>query len=232
MFNIQIGTIVRTLAIACIGGTFAGAATFDFTSGTLTKVDQGITMTAAAFSLPSSGTFETALSAFFSGIGTGICNAAEGPVDCGFTNHHIENQAPGGVDFFLLKFSTPVDPVSMVLQSWVGSDRDVTMWVGSVANPATFTLAGLTLATMPAGLTRIDSDTTNNNNPRTVAIGGSTSANILVFGARIGQADDFFKLVSLTVDPPVNDTATPEPGTLALIGGALLAIGTYRRRSA
>lgn len=34
MFNIQIGTIVRTLAIACIGGTFAGAATFDFTSGT------------------------------------------------------------------------------------------------------------------------------------------------------------------------------------------------------
>ncbi|MBS1829464.1 MAG: PEP-CTERM sorting domain-containing protein [Acidobacteria bacterium] len=224
--------MIRTLAIACIGGTFAGAATFDFTSGTLTKVDSGITMTAAAFSLPATGIFETAQAAFFSGIGTGICNSAEGPSDCGFANHHIENSAPGGVDFFLLKFSTPVDPVSMVIQSWTGSDRDVTMWVGSVANPATFTLAGLTLATMPAGLTRIDSDTTNSNNPRTVSIGGSTSANILVFGARIGQTDDFFKLVSLSVNAPLNDTATPEPGTLALIGGALVAIGAYRRQSA
>ena len=188
-------------------------------------------MTAAAFSLPSSGTFEAAQAAFYSGIGTGICNSAEGAVECGFANHHIDNQSPGGPDFFLLKFSTPVDPVSMLIESWTGSDRDVTMWVGSVADPAAFTLAGLTIATLPAGLTRIDSDTTDSSNPRTVAIGGSPTANILIFGARVGQTNDFFKLVTLTVNPPSNDTATPEPGTMLLIGGALTAIGLCRKRT-
>ena len=169
-----IGRAARTLAwMACIGGILpASAATFDFTSGTLTKVDGGITMTASAFSL-TSGTFEAAQQAFYSGIGTGICNATEGTGECGFANHHIDNASPGGVDFFLMKFSSPVDPLTVTIQSWTGSDRDVTYWVGSVADVGAFTLSGLTTATLPAGLTRFDSDTTNSDNPRTVVIGGA-----------------------------------------------------------
>jgi len=230
MSTTQIGTIVRTLAMAaCIGGTSAIAATFSFTSGTPTKVDSGITMTASAFSLMS-GTFQPAEAAFYSGIGTGICNSSEGTGECGFANHHIDNNA-GGVDFFLMKFSSGVDPLSVTIQSWTGSDRDVTYWVGYVADINAFNLTGLTEATLPAGLTRFDSDTTTSANPRTVAIDGSTSANVLIFGARIGHTNDYFKIVTVATDPPSGDTPTPEPGTLALIGGALLALGMYRKHA-
>lgn len=223
--------VCKLLMTACAGFLIpASAATFSFTTTSLTKTDAGlgVTLTASAWTLDGVN-FNAAQAAIFSGIGTGVCNTAEGPVDCGFSPHHIDNASLGGVDFFLIKFSSPVDPISMQIQTWVSGDLDATYWVGNVANPNTFTLTGLTTATLPAGFTKFDSDSSATGS-RTVNIGGSTNANILIFGARTGHTDDYFKLITLNADAPT--VANPEPATLAMFGSALIAAGLLKRRRA
>jgi hypothetical protein len=232
---------VRTLAgLVCAFALTAGATTvtFDFTSSggtvggsspfgdTRTYTNGIYSVTASSFSLPGnlSGNFTTAQLNQCNTLGLASCNQGEG-AGCGAPEHQVDNH--GNFDFVLFKFSTSVDPVSIVINPYGTYDRDVTYWIGNGnTNLSSIGLTGLSGAGFGS---RIDDDSTVSGNARTVSLGGG-NGNELLLAARLsgnGADDylDYFKIESLTVN-----TAVPEPASLSLAGLALTTIELLRRR--
>jgi hypothetical protein len=210
---------------------------FDFTSGgtnsgssygnVRTFTSGGVTVTVTAWGLTggfSNTTFENARLGQWSGFGMGVCNREEGGVNCDSPEHQADNV--GRYDFVLFQFSTPVDPLSITINPFGTYDRDVSYWTGNTASG--LNLSGLSIGSL-AGLGfggKIDDTTSASGNPRTVDL-TSGAVNSVFFGAQYGAGDldDRFKIESMSVN------AVPEPATLSLLGGALLALGVYRRRA-
>ncbi len=192
----------------------------------------GVMMTVQAFSLIGS-TFTSATTTQFGSnapgelaavgtLGLGMCGSTE---VCWFNQWQIDNTDPGGRDFLLFTFSSPVNLGGLVIRQTTINNTD------SDAGYATGT--GNTLAALLSGLTTSAGPNMNVGDSRTVQINANNVTQLL-FGTLGTDRDDFFKAYSLDVTlaelppPPVSDA--PEPATFALLGGALSLLGLMRRR--
>jgi len=176
-------------------------------------------VTVSAWALTGAGsTFEAAHLGLYS-TGLGVCARTELP-NCGNPAHQADNDGPD--EFMLFLFNGPVDPTIVRIDPYGTYDRDVSYWTGNVG---VVSLAGLTTGGL-GGLgfgSRTDNDGTASGNARDVPIlSGVVTA--MLFGPKLGESDDRFKLKSMTV------TKAPEPAALAIFGAGLLGLFTTARR--
>lgn len=202
------------------GGTLGQSATF--TSG-------GVTATVSAWGLTadSNTRFAAATLGQYS-IGLGVCNATEGS-SCGNPSHQVDNS--GENDFVLIRFSAPIDPLSIVIDPYQTWDRDVTYYTGNIASGS---LGGLRLSDL-GGLgfgAQQNDNSTSSSDARTVSL-TSGYVNALLIAPSVPNSDgqvDRFKLTSLAGDYRVPGGNVPEPSTFALLGAGLVAVGLMRRK--
>jgi len=207
------------------GGTNAGSGF----GNVRTYSSGGLTLTATAWSVTGNNntTFQNSQLGWYSGNGLGVCNRNE-DTGCDSPEHQVDNY--GSYDFVLFQFSLPIDPLTITIRGFgseqgLENDKDVTYFLGNLTSG---NLTGKTLGDLtanPLNLTAFNDSGAVSPNPRTVNIQGG-SANAILFGASVASTDrdDFFKIQSMTV------SNAPEPGTMVLLGGALIAFSGYLRR--
>jgi hypothetical protein len=187
----------------------------------------GISATATAWAVTgSNNTLQNAQIGRYD-TGLGVCDRTEG-LNCGSPAHQVDNSAQA--EFILFQFSAAVDPLSVVVDPYGTYDRDVTYYVGDLADP--LNLSGTALTGLSAlGFTgTANSDSTASDSPRTVSLTSGFVKSLLI-GSRTGSgadaAVDRFKITSLSADM---QTQTPEPTTFGLCGVLLLAFGGVLKR--
>jgi hypothetical protein len=205
----------------------------------------GLTMTVSGYS-DINGVFSNANTTQFgvSNSGLGVCGVTPGAVeDCTFNQWQVDNATPGGQDFVLFTFNSPVNLVNFTvgqsgLAQWfgpaVGADSNWS-WATSSQVASLADLAGLTLH-------NVDGPFLNPGASDTRTIAGAVSIRSLLIG--VGPASeacgvninncDYFKLTDLSVSPTTMVTTelvpNPEPGSLGLLGIGLTAVGLVLRR--
>lgn len=203
----------------------------------------GITVTASAWGVTgaSNTQFRTAQSGWWSGAGLGICARNEG-TGCSNPEHQVDNS--GAREYILFRFSQAIDPTQVGIDPYGNYDRDVEYFVGNATTSVLTNLApsAASLGTIGLG-TRFTSLSSPSNDGRLVAIeGGMVTA--LLIGAGALNADGFdnivdrFKIETLTIStgpsgaPDPSGSPVPAPASVALLGGALVALRALRGRKA
>jgi hypothetical protein len=179
---------------AAVTFDFSGNTALDGTDGNIRTFTSGsLSVKASAFSRDkSTGAWAAAYVGSYSG-GLGVTDSSEGT---GANNQHTVDNS-GRDNYVLFEFSESVIVDSAFLGYVVG-DSDVTVWIGSTANPfinhltlsdAVLTSLGFTEVNLGAGSTR----TADFNN-------GEIAGNVLVISAKKGDSDDYFKIEKLKVE--------------------------------
>ena len=167
--------------------------------------------------------------------GLGVCNGLE---NCSNNpNHQVDND--GLEEFILFEFSTPVDPTTVKVTTTTsgGGDTDASYWLGGNAGQ-NLNLTGLSISNL-AGLgfgAQINSDAANlgQGASRDIPIPpAGTFVNKMLFGARLGHDNDYFKITSMSGDTPTTTVSSvPEPSSVILLGTvALAALQVARKRA-
>lgn len=169
--------------------------------------------------------------------GLGVCNNDEGSVQAGTcsvpTQHQVDTS--GRLDYVVFTFDSVVSFDSVVIDPYGSNplDRDTRHWIGTVSLPPD--LVGL----MDSDIGNIagmggpfDQNTSKSTAPLTVDLGGG-AGNILILrglgdadGWFGGDAEDFFKVTSLSVTP------VPIPSSAWLFLSALIGLAGVSRKRA
>jgi len=202
--------------------------------------------TADSSSSTTNDTFENAQLKIYSG-GFGVSNRDEG-LNASSDSHTIDNSA--AVDLIALDFGSAKIKLTDVTVGWISgtnghndSDISVFAWTG-VTTPTTIgaAIGGKTLANLASsGWTLVGSySDLALNTPKAVNAGGTNSSWWLLSAYSRSydngswtQTNDFFKIAAIngaTVNPPPPSNGVPEPGSLALMGVAMMGFVASRRR--
>lgn len=153
-----------------------------------TATDGQTDVRATAWSRLGTNAATTITSAFLGHFSAGLGVTASN--ENGNSNSHTMDNS-GGIDLIMLAFESPVIATSVVLTPFGNSsqrDSDISVWVGTVVNPMSQSLAGLTLAQLNTGFTRLADNTTTSNAARTASFNpGNVSGNILIFAAMLAN---------------------------------------------
>jgi len=244
--------IKRLAAIALLSGVLtaygtpgeASLITWDFTStpstssgGSLYFTVSGVTVTVSAWGLTGNNytTFETAQAILNTTYGLGSCNTGDGCAAGNTTGAVTRVDNIGQRDFILFQASAPVDWKSIVIDPGGASyDRDVSYWVGNLNGG----LAGKQLSDLSTILgfgSVINVPNSTGSSALAPSLTGNSVTSLLIgtyAGATTGSftaGDDRFYIKSLT-DDALAPVATPEPGTLLLLGSGLVGVAAFGRR--
>ena len=181
----------------------------------------GVTLTATAWNSTSNSAAFTTAELFKSGsapayIGLGVCNSAEGTHTTGFTSctnseGYLDNS--GSLDLILFRFSTPVDPTQITINTTIHDGIDTQFWYSNLTS-----LTGQSLNSLGAP--------SGTSSSTTINLSGVQTVQSVIFSARQGQSNDGVKVTSLSVTP----SAVPEPATFGMAGIALVGLGLIRKR--
>jgi len=253
-----------TSSLAALGLTLAGltgasdasAVTISFLSGppnagnwgnSLTFSNGGVSVTASAFaetgaeSPSSSGwyLFQTAQIYRWS-TGLGVCNRNEGLASstCSDSEHEVDTVSRD--DLLLFVFNQTVTFQSITVDPYNSSgddpnDRDITYWVGNLANLATLTTRTFDTLSNMTGFTETLVPATSSFNPITHPLTGTGNV-LLVSGDYTNRscknADvtsnsecEAYKIRDITVAP------VPVPAAVWLFGSAVGLLAVARRRA-
>lgn len=192
--------------------------------------------------------------------GLGVCNPQEllntsvAGTTCDATGSPTEHQVDNltGYDLVMFQFttSTAVNAPKQLATNItfqlgnLAKDWDVSYWLGNTnGNVNTALLNGKTTADLASlGFqSRVDLSTSasvlvNSGGLVNLNIGNTIGYNTIIFGTRFGESDDGFKIRSIGWTPTGGGTGVvetvPEPGTYAMLGAGLFALGYWRRKSA
>jgi hypothetical protein len=140
----------------------------------------------------SSGAWSAAYLGSYSG-GLGVTDSSEG--SGGSNSHTVDNN--GRDNYVLFEFSETVI-VDAAFLGYVVGDSDLTVWIGSTANPFNNHLALSDSVLSGLGFTEVN---TGGSSTRTANLNaGEVAGNVLVIAARKGDSDDQFKIETLKVE--------------------------------
>lgn len=207
---------------------------------TRTYTSGGVTLTAQGWTVDTSYSPDQLLSSYlgaYSGAGLGVSSphvdtngqssgnglggAQEGSSG---SQHTVDNNGDGRVDFILLKFNTAVDLTSAYfnvydVNSYGGADGDaIAYYKGGAFAP----INGGNATNYLAQFTAIALEGTYSGSRN---IGGVTYADTWLIGAPLDETNDGFKLYSISFN-----SAVPEPATWATMILGFGAIGVMMRR--
>lgn len=227
--NASTGTFTFTSANST-GNSYGDVLNFTptITGGTFSGLNN-VAVTAYSTNAISTTTYiYTAAVDEYSGDGLGVCGTLEGTT-CGNPQHQVDN-ANGGYEFVLFKFSTPVNLSSVTLLDYQGTDVDMSYWSGNTPPPNNLTSVTDSQFLSNFGAQGNDTCTTNCGTGNTITdnLAGNNVTYLLIAAAyNSGNNNDTFKIQNVVVN---SLTATPEPGTFGLIGIALAGIGLIARK--
>jgi hypothetical protein len=145
--------------------------------------------------------------------GLGVCYPGE---NCTNPDHQVDNNTFD--EYVLFEFSAPVDPSTVHITSTSSGDLDVSYWLGGNAGQ-NMNLTGLTTATLSGlGFGAINNDLGTAVGSRDVNLTGGLpagSVNAILFGAKNGDNDDYFKIGSM--GGATASAAVPEPSSVILL---------------
>jgi hypothetical protein len=205
---------------ASITWNFTGSGSEGSVGNERTFTAGGITVTANAWSYGSS--FQEARLGQWS-TGIAVCGV---PETCSNPAHQVDNV--GQHEFVLLRFSSPIDPLTVRIDPYGTYDRDVSYWTGNV-NPS-LDLTGKSYSDLASlgFLGRIDNNGTTSDSYRDVSITNSSSVNALLFGAKYNGAsggEDRFKITKMS------GGTVPVPGTLLMFAFGAAGLFYWHRNS-
>jgi hypothetical protein len=186
-----------------------------------TQTVGGVTLTATAWNSTSNSAAFTTSELFKSGsaptyVGLGVCNSAEGTHTTGLSNctnteGYLDNS--GSLDLILFRFSAPVDPTQITINTTIHDGIDTQFWYSNLTS-----LTGQSLNSLGAP--------SGTSSSTTINLSGVQTVQSVIFSARQGQSNDGVKVTSLSVTP----SAVPEPATFGMAGMALIGLGLIRKR--
>jgi hypothetical protein len=185
-------------AVLCAPGTFVftGNSGLSGAAGNVrTFTVNGVKVNATAFSRTTSGTWGAAfLGAWDQGLG--VTDSSEG--DGAGNTHKVDNR--GRLNYVMFEFSTPV-VVNKALLNAIAGDSDISVWIGTKADPFNnhLTLSDSVLTSL--GSTEAN-DTASTTSSRWADINSASRAgNVLVIAASVSDdtPDDEFKINKLEV---------------------------------